>query len=50
MCDVWEFQNEILLKGEECKTRQNFNFLKNSKNNKIAKMVQGSLENSLDLK
>ena len=26
-----EFRDEILLKGEECKTRENSNFLKNGK-------------------
>ena len=37
-------------KGEECKIRvKNLNFLKNGKNNKIARMVKGSLENSLNL-
>ena len=34
-----------------CKTQEliNFFFLKNDKNSKIAEMVQGSLENFLDL-
>ena len=36
--------------GSSCvKPRTNLIFLKNDKNNKIAIMVQGSLENSLDL-
>ena len=26
-----EFQDEILLRGEECKTREKFNFLRNGK-------------------
>ena len=30
-CDCTEFQDEILLRGEECKTRGNSNFLKNGK-------------------
>ena len=30
-CDGVEFRDEILLRGEECKTRENFNFLKNGK-------------------
>ena len=30
-CDCVEFRDEILLRGEECKTRENFNFLKNGK-------------------
>ena len=29
--DCVEFRDEILLRGEECKTRENFNFLKNGK-------------------
>ena len=29
--DCIEFQAEILLRGEECKTRENFNFMKNGK-------------------
>ena len=44
------FGDEILLRGGECKTREkNLIFLKNGKNNKIARIVQGNLENSLDL-
>ena len=30
-CDRVEFRDEILLRGEECKTRENSNFLKNGK-------------------
>ena len=30
-CDCTEFQAEILLREEECKTRENFNFMKNGK-------------------
>ena len=30
-CDCVEFRDEFLLRGEECKTRENFNFLKNGK-------------------
>ena len=30
-CDCVEFRDEILLRGEECKTRENFNFLKKGK-------------------
>ena len=30
-CDCVEFGDEILLRGEECKTRENFNFLKKGK-------------------
>ena len=30
-CDSVEFRDEILLRGEECKTRENFNFLKKGK-------------------
>ena len=30
-CNCVEFRDEILLRGEECKTRENFNFLKNGK-------------------
>ena len=30
-CDCLEFRDEILLKGEECKTPENSIFLKNSK-------------------
>ena len=30
-CDRMEFQDEILLSGEECKTRENSNFLKKGK-------------------
>ena len=30
-CDGVEFRDEILLRGEECKTRENFNFLKKGK-------------------
>ena len=43
------FGDEIMLRGEECKTWENLKFLKNGKNSKIAGMAQGSLENSLDL-
>ena len=35
MCGVWEFRDEILLRGRECKIREKkSNFLKNGKNNK----------------
>ena len=30
-CDRVEFRDEILLRGEECKTRENSNFLKKGK-------------------
>ena len=30
-CDLVEFRDEILLRGGECKTRENFNFLKKGK-------------------
>ena len=30
-CDCVEFRDEILLRGEEYKTQENFNFLKNGK-------------------
>ena len=30
-CDCTEFRDEILLRGGECKTRENSNFLKNGK-------------------
>ena len=30
-CDCVEFRDEILLRGEECKTPENSNFLKNNK-------------------
>ena len=30
-CDCTEFRDEIILRGEECKTRENTNFLKKSK-------------------
>ena len=30
-CDCTEFRNEILLRGEECNTRENSDFLKNGK-------------------
>ena len=30
-CDCEEFRDEILLRGEEYKTRENFNFLKKGK-------------------
>ena len=30
-CDCTKFRDEILLRGEECKTRENSNFLKNGK-------------------
>ena len=30
-CNCVEFRDEILLRGEECKTRENFNFLKKGK-------------------
>ena len=30
-CDCTEFRDEILLREEECKTRENSNFLKNGK-------------------
>ena len=43
------FGDEILLRGEECKTREDFNFLKNGKNSKIVEMGQGSLKIFLDL-
>ena len=31
VCDCTEFRDEILLRGEECKTRENYNFLKRGK-------------------
>ena len=43
------FGDEILLRGKNVKPGKNLIFLKNGKNSKIAKMVQGSLENFLDL-
>ena len=43
------FGDEIMLRGEECKTRENIIFLKNGKNSKISEMVHGSLEFFLDL-
>ena len=49
MYGLWEIQDEILLRGRECKTREKSKFLKNGKNNKISKTVQGSMKNSLDL-
>ena len=30
-CDLVEFRDEILLRGGECKTRENFTFLKKGK-------------------
>ena len=30
-CNCVEFRDEIFLRGEECKTRENFNFLKKGK-------------------
>ena len=30
-CDFVEFRDEILLRGEECKTREDSNFLKKGK-------------------
>ena len=30
-CDYTEFQDEILLRAEECKTRENYNFMKKGK-------------------
>ena len=30
-CNCVEFRDEIVLRGEECKTRENFNFLKKGK-------------------
>ena len=30
-CNCVEFRDEIILRGEECKTRENFNFLKKGK-------------------
>ena len=30
-CDCTEFRDEILVRGEECKTRENSNFLKKGK-------------------
>ena len=32
-----EFRDEILLKGEECKTRENPNFLKKGKNDHLGR-------------
>ena len=29
---MWNFGDEILLRGEECKTREKFNFSENGKN------------------
>ena len=43
------FGDEILLRGEECKTQEKFYFLKNGKNSKITEMVQGRLEICIDL-
>ena len=33
---MWEFRDEILLKGEECKTRVNLNFSKIWQNGKLS--------------
>ena len=30
-CNCVEFRDEILLRGEECKTRENYNFLERGK-------------------
>ena len=43
------FGDEILLRGEECKTREKFNIFKNGKNGKIFEMDQGSLKFFQDL-
>ena len=39
-CDCVEFRDKILLRGEECKTRENFNFLKKGKMVISAKKIQ----------
>ena len=40
---------KFYLEGKNVKLRKNLIFLKNGKNSKIAEMVQGNLENFLDL-
>ena len=37
---MWEFQDEILLRGRECKTRENFIFSEKEQNDNFAKIVQ----------
>ena len=37
---MWEFQDEILLRGRECKTRENFIFSEKGLNDNFAKIVQ----------
>ena len=44
-----EYVNVLLMTGTGVKPEKNLIFLENGKNNKIAKMVQGSLKNFLDL-
>ena len=58
-CDCTEFRDEILLRGEECKTRENSNFLKKGKmvisikirNFSISRMTKrtSSLESSREI-
>ena len=35
---VWEFRDGILLRGEECKTQENYNFKEKWKNNNNKKL------------
>ena len=37
---MWEFRDEILLRGRECKTRENFIFSEKWKNGNFAEIVQ----------
>ena len=35
MCYVWEFRDEIILRGRECKTREKSNFFEKVQNSKL---------------
>ena len=39
MC-MWEFRDEILLRGRECQTRENFIFSKTGQNGNFVEIVQ----------
>ena len=42
---MWEFRDEILLRGRECKTRENFIFLEKGHNGNFVKIVQAKTWN-----
>ena len=42
---MWEFRDEILFKGRECKTREIFIFSEKGKNDNFVEIIQAKIHN-----